>query len=332
MEGAPEAGHPGIVGLSAERLFALLAEEPAGSYRVAVSLFEIHRDKVRDLVDETGRKEDLAMREDMNGNVQIADLTEVEVKSVQELLATYAAGVSRRVMAKTGLNEVSSRSHCCFQIKVTRVEPEKEAVVPAGRTPMSYHVKPKPKVEGKLFLIDLAGFEDNRQTENAGERMHESRTINTSHFTLGKCFLSLKRGELRVPYRDNKLTRLLGAAFQGKSALSLMLVTVCQNLSRFQAIYNTFTCIQLEGRPVGSRGPVPAVAGNGSPRMAAVPAKEATAAAAAAVRRRSPEGGEVSAQRKPEKEAEKPAPAAAVRRKSPEALPPRAAPKPQRQP
>ena len=27
---------------------------------------------------------------------------------------------------------------------MTRVEPEKE-VAPAGRTPMSYHVKPKPK-------------------------------------------------------------------------------------------------------------------------------------------------------------------------------------------
>merc|ERR1719421_2383355 len=216
--GLPGSRVPGLVPLAAERLFALLAGEPAGLYKVMVALFEVHRDKVRDLVDETGKKEDLAMREDMNGNVQIADLTEVEVKSVQELLATYASGVARRVMAKTGLNEVSSRSHCCFQIKVTKQEPEKEPALPAGRTPMSYHVKPKPKVEGKLFLIDLAGFEDNRQTENAGERMHESRTINTSHFTLGKCFLSLKRGELRVPYRDNKLTRLLGAAFQGKSA------------------------------------------------------------------------------------------------------------------
>ena len=29
------------------------------------------------------------------GQVQIADLTEVEVKSVQELLATYASGVAR---------------------------------------------------------------------------------------------------------------------------------------------------------------------------------------------------------------------------------------------
>jgi len=251
LEAPEDRETAGIVALAAQRLFALLAEEEL-NYRVTCSLFEIHRDKVRDLVDETGKKDDLAMREDMGGDVQIADLTEVEVKSIKELLNVYATGVGRRVMAKTGLNEVSSRSHCCFQVKVTRLDKTEEPPVAPARTPLSYHAKPKPKVEGKLILIDLAGFEDNRQTDNAGDRLHESRTINTSHFTLGKCFLSLKRGEYRVPYRDNKLTRLLGEAFQGKSTLALMLVTVCPNLARFQSIYNTFTCIQLQGFPVGA--------------------------------------------------------------------------------
>merc|ERR1719387_995668 len=298
MEGAPEAGHPGIVGLSAERLFALLSEETAGLYRVSVSLFEIHRDKVRDLVDETGKKEDLAMREDMNGNVQIADLTEVEVKSVKELLNVYASGVGRRVMAKTGLNEVSSRSHCCFQVKVTRIEKTEEQPVAPARTPLSYHAKPKPKVEGKLILIDLAGFEDNRQTENAGDRLQESRTINTSHFTLGKCFLSLKRGEYRVPYRDNKLTRLLGEAFQGKSTLALMLVTVCPNLARFQSIYNTFTCIQLQGFPVGAPRIAP---GSSSPK-----ASKSEPLAKAAFRRANTEPPRVARQPSAKPEARQP--------------------------
>jgi hypothetical protein len=198
LEAPEDRETAGIVALAAQRLFALLAEEEL-NYRVTCSLFEIHRDKVRDLVDETGKKDDLAMREDMGGDVQIADLTEVEVKSIKELLNVYATGVGRRVMAKTGLNEVSSRSHCCFQVKVTRIEKTEEAPVAPARTPLSYHAKPKPKVEGKLILIDLAGFEDNRQTENAGDRLQESRTINTSHFTLGKCFLSLKRGDYRVP-------------------------------------------------------------------------------------------------------------------------------------
>jgi DNA uptake protein ComE-like DNA-binding protein len=253
----------GIVALAAQRLFDLLAEDKSFEYRVTCSLFEIHRDKVRDLLDETGEKTDLAMREDMGGDVQIADLTEVDVTNVKALIGVYVGGIGKRVTARTGLNEVSSRGHCCLQVKVRRVEPEAPAPTAPTRQPLSFHVKPPPKVEGKLTLIDLAGFEDNRQTENVGERMHESRTINTSHFTLGKCFLSLKRGEFRVPYRDNKLTRLLGEAFQGKSALAIMLVTVCPNLSRFQAVYNTFTCIQLQGIPVGTARAAP---GSGSPR------------------------------------------------------------------
>ena len=39
---------------------------------------------------------------------------------------------------------------------------------------------------GKLHLIDLAGSEDNRRTENIGERLKESGAINKSLFVLGK--------------------------------------------------------------------------------------------------------------------------------------------------
>ena len=77
-----------------------------------------------------------------------------------------------------------SEKSCCsikfarFLVRITRISRYTSPKVSEG-------VRVLPEVEGKLFLIDLAGFEDNRQTENAGERMHESRTINTSHFTLG---------------------------------------------------------------------------------------------------------------------------------------------------
>jgi kinesin family member 22 len=38
----------------------------------------------------------------------------------------------------------------------------------------------------KINLIDLAGSEDNRRTNNTGVRMLESSAINTSLFVLGK--------------------------------------------------------------------------------------------------------------------------------------------------
>lgn len=73
--------------------------------------------------------------------------------------------------------------------------------------------------EGKLYLIDLAGSEDNRRTGNQGIRLKESGAINTSLFVLGKVVDALNQGLPRIPYRDSKLTRLL----QVMSILVLML-------------------------------------------------------------------------------------------------------------
>ena len=39
----------------------------------------------------------------------------------------------------------------------------------AGLSSMTYHEKIKPPQAGNLFLVDLAGCEDNRMSGNAGE-------------------------------------------------------------------------------------------------------------------------------------------------------------------
>lgn len=57
--------------------------------------------------------------------------------------------------------------------------------------------------------IDLAGSEDNRRTENQKERMVESASINKSLFTLAKCVEAISRQDVRIPYRESKMTRIL---------------------------------------------------------------------------------------------------------------------------
>ena len=57
--------------------------------------------------------------------------------------------------------------------------------------------------------IDLAGSEDNRRTENRKEPMIESASINKSLFTLAKCVEAISRQEVRIPYRESKMTRIL---------------------------------------------------------------------------------------------------------------------------
>ena len=68
-------------------------------------------------------------------------------------------------------------------------------------------------VVGKLHLIDLAGSEDNRRTNNTGIRMAESSYINTSLFVLGKVVQALNDKHKRIPYRDSELTRILQVRF-----------------------------------------------------------------------------------------------------------------------
>ena len=52
------------------------------------------------------------------------------------------------------------------------------------------------KLTGKLHLIDLAGSEDNRRTDNMGIRMVESTNINRSLFVLGKVVNALNDGSV----------------------------------------------------------------------------------------------------------------------------------------
>ena len=54
-------------------------------------------------------------------------------------------------IGKTALNEASSRSHCCFQVKVERLDAADENAQPVSkqRQPMSFHVKPKPKAQAQ---------------------------------------------------------------------------------------------------------------------------------------------------------------------------------------
>jgi hypothetical protein len=51
---------------------------------------------------------------------------------------------------------------------------------------------------GKLHLIDLAGSEDNRRTDNIGIRMTESSNINKSLFVLGKVVNALNDGSVPI--------------------------------------------------------------------------------------------------------------------------------------
>ena len=90
----------------------------------------------------------------------------------------------------------------------------------------------------KLHLIDLAGSEDNRRTENAGVRLLESGNINKSLFVLGKVVDALNQHSARIPFRDSKLTRMLQDALGGKAS-AVMIANVSPSEVHYLETHNT---------------------------------------------------------------------------------------------
>lgn len=198
----------GMIPLTVQYLLESLSKRnakaafPLPTPDLKISYLEIYKEKVYDLFAANPAAMDLPIREDVNHNILIPDLTINRVSSLNDFERLWSRGVANRRTAATKLNAHSSRSHSCLRI-----------MVPAGAG------------RAKLHLIDLAGSEDNRRTANAGERLVESGAINRSLFVLGQVVDALNAGASRIPYRDSKLTRLLQDSLGG-SAYSLLIANV----------------------------------------------------------------------------------------------------------
>ncbi|XP_076997377.1 kinesin-like protein KIF22 isoform X2 [Tamandua tetradactyla] len=209
MLGSPE--QPGVIPRALMDLLQLTREEGAEGrpwcLSVTMSYLEIYQEKVLDLLDPASG--DLVIREDCRGNILIPGLMQKAITSFADFERHFLPASRNRTVGATRLNQRSSRSHAVLLVKVDQRE----------------RLAPFRQREGKLYLIDLAGSEDNRRTGNKGLRLKESGAINTSLFVLGKVVDALNQGLPRVPYRDSKLTRLLQDSLGG-SAHSILIANI----------------------------------------------------------------------------------------------------------
>ncbi|CAD7940806.1 unnamed protein product [Amoebophrya sp. A120] len=271
MEGVEPDCQYGGLGITPQSVAMIFHHLDSGDvapqdYEVRFSLYEIYCEKVRDLLQDVdpqskGRDSkydvtDLPIQKDLAGFEIIPDLTEVIVESTEQFWHLYQKRIRLRKKGRTLLNEESSRSHAFCVLKVVKKQKENKANAlarrPSGASSMTFHERPRPPQTGRLFLVDLAGCEDNRMSGNSGIRMLESQAINDTYLALVKVFHALKRRQgLSAFCRDAKLTRLLRGALESKASPCLVMITVSPSRFRFQATQNTFSYLQLNGAPLG---------------------------------------------------------------------------------
>jgi Kinesin motor domain len=199
------------------------------------------------------------------------------VSSAEEVLALMHRANNHRQVGETNMNQQSSRSHCIFTLKVQAKRKVGDGSVL--------------EVSGKLHCVDLAGSEcaksadldDDQQASRERERMN----INRSLLTLGRVVSMLKdqsQGKnsknLRIPYRDSKLTRILQESLGGRCKTCLI-ATVSPSVSAIEESISTLNYAQAANGIVNK------------PMISSLMATEASSGVMAALKNSSGEAGAI---------------------------------------
>ncbi|KAJ9457134.1 Kinesin-like protein KIN-7N [Diplonema papillatum] len=190
MKGSETDG--GISERVVTQLFDEIARRPDWKYVVEIAYFEIHNEKVYDLL--AGNGKELEVRVDSVQGLQF-DVA----RNAEDAKASLLCGEVNRKKGKTDLNEHSSRSHSVLRLQVTGCQGGK-------------------KRKAQLHLVDLAGSENAKAAGYQSEStQREGGAINKSLLALTNVIKSLADKQPHVNYRDSKLTRILTTSLGGSA-------------------------------------------------------------------------------------------------------------------
>mmetsp|Transcript_31533 Transcript_31533/g.38315 ORF Transcript_31533/g.38315 Transcript_31533/m.38315 type:complete len:622 (-) Transcript_31533:77-1942(-) len=207
-------GEKGFVQMAAQHIFTLIGDSPHRDFLIRTSFIEVYNEEVRDLLSisdasdiKNGNKRILKIKESKE-QIPFVDCVEVLVGDADSLVKSLFEGQKNRVVATTGMNEYSSRSHSIFRITI-----ESE----------SKGCSDDVVLKSTLSLVDLAGSENAKSANTTGQKTIEGGNINKSLLALSTVIEKLgqpKRGF--VNYRDSKLTRILQPSLGGNAKIAII--------------------------------------------------------------------------------------------------------------
>ncbi|CAB1435125.1 unnamed protein product [Pleuronectes platessa] len=222
---------PGVTPLAVEDVFQTIKNCPKKEFLLRVSYMEIYNETVTDLLVDSWKRKPLEVRETINKNIYVADLTEELVTSPAQALAWLRKGEKNRHYGKTKMNQRSSRSHTIFRMIL---ESRERSDLASGENADGAIIV------SHLNLVDLAGSERASQTGAEGTRFKEGCNINRSLFTLGQVIKKVTEESQKgfTNYRDSKLTRILQNSLGGNAKTVIICtitpVTLDETLSTLQ--------------------------------------------------------------------------------------------------
>jgi len=231
----------GVIPRSAKSIFQTLSRPEYKSHTVTASCLEIYNEELCDLfADEEQRKQTQVVIMEGKDGICCRGQVQMEVQSADDVLDLMTKAQQFRKIGETKMNKNSSRSHCIFTLQVNA-----NKFLNDGNTL---------EVHGKLHLVDLAGSECAKSASGRGvavKRERERSNINRSLLTLGRVILMLKEqsdnskksSNVRIPYRDSKLTRLLQKSLGGKCK-TLVIATLSPSVVSIEESVSTLNYAQ----------------------------------------------------------------------------------------
>ncbi|XP_069048502.1 kinesin-like protein klp-3 isoform X1 [Lepisosteus oculatus] len=195
---------PGVNIRSVRELLRLCKERKNTTYAFKMSMTEIYNENLIDLLSNPPTNH-LEIRT-LGKSIIVPDLTQIDVKTEEDILNVMELGEKNRTMASTNLNFESSRSHLILRLRL------------AGNDSVSGVTS-----HGTLTLCDLAGSERISRTEAIGQRLVEAAFINKSLTSLAQVFSALKCNALNVPFRNSKLTHVLQPSLSGDAKACVLM-------------------------------------------------------------------------------------------------------------
>lgn len=205
----------------------------------------------------------LQIREDPKTGIFVEGLTQVHVKSKEQLLQYVKQGMKRRQVNQTGMNKNSSRSHAVLNVFLEQIWVEKkntpgsdqqQSTGEAQATAKSEQdggadvVKKRHYRKALLTIVDLAGSERLNKTGSESMRLQEAKNINKSIAALGNCIAMLAQSSEKsmsqmgsfshIPFRDSKVTRLLSESLSGNCKTTIC-ACISPSLVHYEETYST---------------------------------------------------------------------------------------------